>query len=102
MCYTVTVVRSFGNGATEDLASGRSTARSRKFPAELRRSALRKLQLINQAASLNDLRVPPGNHLEVLSGGLAGFHSIRINDQWRIIFRWIEGDAFDVEITDYH
>ena len=96
------MIQSFGGGATEDLAAGKNTARARKIPAELRRSALRKLQLINRAMNLNDLRVPPGNRLEALSGELAGYHSIRINDQWRVIFRWVDGDAFDVEITDYH
>lgn len=96
------MIRSFGDGATGDLAAGKNTARARKTPAELRRSALRKLQLINRARDLNDLRAPPGNRLEALSGELAGYPSIRINDQWRIIFRWIDGDAFDVAIIDYH
>lgn len=64
--------------------------------------ALRKLQLINRASDLNDLRVPPGNHLEALGGDLDGFYSIRINQQWRVIFRWVDGDAFDVQIIDYH
>ena len=100
--YIITVIRSFGNGATEDLAAGKRTARARRIPSELRRSALRKLQLIHRAMSLNDLRVPPGNRLEALSGELAGHHSIRINEQWRIIFRWVDGDAFDVRVTDYH
>ncbi len=96
------MIRSFGDGATEDLSAGKNTARSRRIPAGLRRSALRKLQLINRAASLTDLRAPPGNRLEALKGDLAGYHSIRINDQWRVIFRWVDGDALDVEVTDYH
>jgi proteic killer suppression protein len=100
--YHVTVIRSFGDGATEDLAGGKNSARARKIPANLRRSALRKLQLVNRAASLDDLRAPPGNRLEPLTGDLASYHSIRINDQWRVILRWIDGDAFDVRITDYH
>jgi proteic killer suppression protein len=100
--YIVTVIRSFGDGATQDLASGKNTARVRRIPVELRRSVLRKLQLIHRAMNLNDLRVPPGNRLEALSGDLAGYHSIRINDQWRVIFRWVDGDAFAVSIKDYH
>ena len=68
----------------------------------MQRRAHRKLLLIDAAAGLNDLRVPPGNHLERLSGDRTGQHSIRINDQWRICFRWERGDAYDVEIADYH
>ncbi len=64
--------------------------------------ALRKLRMLDAAMSLSDLRVPPGNRLERLRGDRAGQHSIRINDQWRICFRWHEGDAYDVEIVDYH
>jgi proteic killer suppression protein len=64
--------------------------------------ALRKLRILDAAMSLSDLRVPPGNRLERLRGDRAGQHSIRINDQWRICFRWKEGDAYDVEIVDYH
>lgn len=96
------MIRSFGDGATADLAEGKGSARARRIPAELRRAALRKLQLINRARDLNDLRVPPGNRLEALGGDLAGFHSIRINQQWRVVFRWVDGDAFDVQICDYH
>ncbi len=96
------MIRGFGDAATSDLAEDRRTARARRFPPEIRRSALRKLQLIHRARDLNDLRVPPGNRLEALMGEWAGFHSIRINQQWRIVFRWEDGDAFDVMITDYH
>lgn len=64
--------------------------------------ALRKLRMLDAAMSLGDLRVPPGNHLERLRGDRAGQHSIRVNDQWRICFRWSEGDAYEVEIVDYH
>lgn len=64
--------------------------------------ALRKLRMLDAAASLADLRVPPGNRLEQLRGDRAGQHSIRVNDQWRICFRWHEADAYDVEIVDYH
>lgn len=96
------MIRSYGDGATADLAAGKNSARARRIPAGLSRNALRKLQLINRAVDLNDLRVPPGNHLEALSGDLDGFYSIRINQQWRVIFRWVDGDAFDVRIIDYH
>lgn len=64
--------------------------------------ALRKLRMLDAAVSLGDLRVPPGNRLERMRGDRAGQYSIRINDQWRICFRWFEGDAYDVEIVDYH
>jgi toxin HigB-1 len=69
---------------------------------ELRRAARKKLLMLNRAAALTDLRVPPGNRLEALKGDRAGQHSIRINDQWRICFIWREGDAYDAEIADYH
>jgi len=74
----------------------------RKLPASIHRAALRKLTQIDAATTLDDLRASPGNRLEKLAGDRAGQHSIRINDQWRICFRWIDGDAFDVEIVDYH
>ncbi len=76
--------------------------RSRKLPEDLLRSALRKLRMLNRAVNLDDLRVPPANHLEKLKGDRAGQYSIRINDQWRICFHWRDSDAFDVEIVDYH
>jgi proteic killer suppression protein len=74
----------------------------RRFPAELHRTMLRKLVAIDAAEALEDLRVPPGNRLEKLKGDRSGQHSIRVNDQWRICFRWKEGDAYEVEIVDYH
>lgn len=73
-----------------------------KFPPTIQQTARRKLVHIHSAISINDLRVPPGNRLELLKGKLKGGHSIRINDQWRIVFRWHDGNAFEVEITDYH
>ena len=76
--------------------------RSRKLPPEIQQVALRKLRMINNSVSLLDLRIPPANHLEKLSGDREGQHSIRINDQWRICFEWRETNAFNVEITDYH
>ena len=75
---------------------------SRRLPTDIQRTARRKLLMLDAAETLGDLRVPPANRLEKLSGERAGQHSIRINDQWRICFRWREGDAYDVEITDYH
>ena len=73
---------------------------SKKFPSTIQQTAKRKLVHIHAAISINDLRVPPGNRLEKLKG--SGFHSIRINDQWRIVFKWVHGNAFEVEIVDYH
>lgn len=93
------MIKSFADRETESIWSGR---RSRRLPAEIQTSALRKLRLINAANSLNDLRIPPGNRLEMLKGNRSVQHSIRINDQWRICFTWREGEVHDVEITDYH
>jgi proteic killer suppression protein len=73
-----------------------------RLPADIQASALRKLRLLNQARTLNDLRVPPGNRLEALRADRAGQHSIRINDQWRICFIWSQGGPEHVEIVDYH
>jgi proteic killer suppression protein len=75
--------------------------RSRKLPPDLQQVALRKLRMLNNALTLNDLRIPPANRLEKLSGDRAGQYSIRINDQWRICFEWRDRDAYNVEITDY-
>lgn len=79
-----------------------SGRRSRKLPADVQSVALRKLRMLSQAKTVTDLRVPPGNRLELLKGGRAGQHSIRINDQWRICFVWQEGGPRDVEIVDYY
>jgi len=75
---------------------------SRRFPPDVFRAALRKLLILDAAESLQDLAVPPGNRLEKLKGRRDGQHSIRINDQWRVCFRWDRGDAYEVEIVDYH
>ena len=75
---------------------------SRRFPPTIQRNARRKLLLLNAATELRQMAVPPGNRLEALKGNLKGRHSIRINDQWRICFRWAGTDALDVEIVDYH
>jgi proteic killer suppression protein len=74
----------------------------RRLPKRLQRVALRKLLILDAADRVADLKLPPGNKLEKLKGERTGQHSIRINDQWRVCFRWRDGDAFDVEITDYH
>jgi proteic killer suppression protein len=73
-----------------------------RFSVDIHRTALRKLLLLDAAERLEDLRVPPGNRLEKLTGDRQGQHRIRINDQWRICFRWSKGDAYEVEIADYH
>jgi len=75
---------------------------SRRLPEEIWRSALRKLVMLDKSKDLNDLRIPPANRLEKLKGNRKGQYSIRINDQWRICFEWKEGNAFNVEIVDYH
>jgi proteic killer suppression protein len=93
------MIRSFADAETASIWNGR---RSRRLPPDIQNVALRKLRLLNQARVLHDLRVPPGNRLEALRGNRLGQHSIRINDQWRICFRWNEGGASDVEIVDYH
>ena len=76
--------------------------RSARFPADVYRTALRKLLLLDAAEKLEDLRIPPGNRLEKLIGKRQGQYGIRINDQWRICFRWSRGEAYEVEIVDYH
>lgn len=96
------MIESFGNRLAEDLFADRHTRATRAFSPELRRTARRKLLYLHDAAELKDLREPPGNRLEALKGKRKGSHSIRINDQWRIVFRWRTGNAFDVEVTDYH
>jgi proteic killer suppression protein len=93
------VIRSFRGKDAERLFR-RQPARG--LPASLQRVALRKLVQLDAAAALDDLRVPPGNRLEKLSRDRAGQHSIRINDQFRVCFRWVGGDAYDVAIVDYH
>ena len=96
------MIASFGNDATADLFHGHSTNRVRRLPQDVRRRALNKLDILNAAHQLEDLRSPPGNRLEALRGNLNGYHSIRVNNQWRIIFRWEGNDAHAVELIDYH
>jgi proteic killer suppression protein len=93
------VIKSFKDKETEKIYF---RERSRKLPPDIQQVALRKLRMINNAKTINDLRIPPANRLEKLTGNRSGQHSIRINDQWRICFIWKDGDATDVEITDYH
>ncbi|MES1939006.1 Toxin higB-1 [Salinisphaera sp. T5B8] len=96
------MIVSFGNRATADLFNGVSSNKVRRLPSQILDSALYKLDMINAATTVRDLEVPPGNRLEALRGDYQGFHSIRINSQWRIVFRWHSADAHDVAIVDYH
>ncbi len=93
------MIQSFADRETALIWTGR---RSRKLPADIQDGALRKLRMLNQAKFLRDMRAPPANRLELLKGNRVGQHSIRINRQWRICFRWREGGPGDVEIVDYH
>jgi toxin HigB-1 len=96
------VIESFGNALAEDLFFDRTSKHTRAFPPELRRVARRKVLFLHDAAELTDLRVPPGNRLEALKGRWRGYFSIRVNDQWRVVFRWQAGNAADVQVVDYH
>jgi proteic killer suppression protein len=93
------MIQSFRDRETEKVFRREGT---RRLPRDIQRMAQRKLAILDAAESLQDLRVPPGNRLEKLSGERNGQHSIRINDQWRVCFRWRELNAYDVEIADYH
>jgi proteic killer suppression protein len=93
------VIRNFADKEAEKVWAGTS---SRRLPANIQTVARRKLRMLNSASSLEDLRISPANRLEALKGDRKGQHSIRINDQWRICFRWHENDALNVEIVDYH
>jgi toxin HigB-1 len=92
------MILSFGDRRTEDLFEDRFV---RDFQG-IARTAKRKLEVLNAAVRLDDLRAPPANRLEKLRGNLEGFYSIRINDQWRVIFQWIDGNAYGVSVIDYH
>lgn len=93
------MIRSFKSRETERLFHREA---SRRLPSTIQKVALRKLRMLDAATILEDLKVPPANRLEALSGNRKGQHSIRINDQWRICFVWNDGNAYDVEIVDYH
>ncbi len=97
--YHNDMIKNFSDKYTEDLFNRNKV---RKFPPTILKVAYRKLLLIDATGRIEDLRVPPGNRLEKLSGNLSGKHSIRINNQWRIVFNWKENNAYDVEIIDYH
>ena len=93
------MIISFGNKETEKIWKGLV---SKKLPREIQETARRKLRMINNSIDIGDLRIPPANRLEKLKGDLKEFYSIRINNQWRIVFKWENGNAFEVEIVDYH
>ena len=93
------MIINFGNKETEKIWNG---VVSKKLPREIQEVARRKLRMINNSVDIADLRVPPANRLEKLKGDLSEFYSIRINNQWRIIFKWENRNAFEVEIIDYH
>jgi len=96
------MIRSFADKRSAEIFFGESTARTRRIASEVIRATVRKLAQLDATTRLEDLRIPPGNRLEALRGSRAGHYSIRINNQWRIVFRW-EGDGpHDVEFTDYH
>ncbi|OGS01589.1 MAG: plasmid maintenance system killer protein [Elusimicrobia bacterium RIFCSPLOWO2_12_FULL_59_9] len=96
------MIRSFGGGGTEDIFNGDNTKEARKLPRTIWKAAQRKLEHVDSAESLQDLAAVPGNRLEKLQGSRSEHHSIRINDQFRIVFRWEGENAFEVRIEDYH
>lgn len=96
------MIESFGDRATEDIYHGNATSRTRRFPGDVIPAALRKLDMLDAAHSLDDLKAPPGNRLEALRGEWKGYHSIRVNNRWRIVFKWRGGGVFDVLLADYH
>ena len=97
--YGVIMIKSFGSKETAKIWSGVSSI---KFPPEIQQIARRKLRMLNNSIDIKDLKIPPSNRLHKLTGRLKAYHSIRINDQWRIIFKWVEGHSQEVEIVDYH
>ncbi len=96
------MIQSFGNRLAEDLFDDKHNRVTRRIPDALRRAARRKLLYLYDAAELKDLRIPPGNRLEALKGDRKGSYSIRINDQWRVVFRWKNNAAHEVQVIDYH
>ena len=97
--YTRQVIKTFADQRTKDLYD---TGRALRFPPDVAGRAVRKLEYVDLAVRLDDLRVPPGNRLHALGGDRKGQQAISINDQWRICFRFVDGDAYDVEVCDYH
>ncbi|HAO22373.1 MAG: plasmid maintenance system killer protein [Desulfobacteraceae bacterium IS3] len=96
------MIKSFGNKIARDVYDGSNSKHARKLPRELHPKAMRLLDQINTAPSSEFLSIPPGNRLEKLVGDMSGWWSLRINSQWRIVFRWLDNDAYDVKIADYH
>ncbi|MGH2568002.1 MAG: type II toxin-antitoxin system RelE/ParE family toxin [Bacteroidota bacterium] len=96
------MILDFADKTTEDIYDGVDSKAARRIPQTIWTVAARKLDMLNAASDLRDIRVPPANRLERLKGKWSGYHSIRINDQYRIVFRWIDGSAKNVLITDYH
>jgi len=96
------MIKSFGSKGTEDIFHGENTREARKIPQAIWKTACRKLDMLNAAVQLEDLKAPPGNRLEALKGDLRGKYSIRINDQYRILFSFKDGNVYEVEIADYH
>lgn len=96
------VIRSFGDAATEDVFNDENSRAARRLPPDIRRGIRKKLGMLDAAHALSDLRIPPGNRLEALRGDRVGRYSIRVNDQYRITFRFEEGNAYDVVCEDYH
>ncbi|MBP5983554.1 MAG: type II toxin-antitoxin system RelE/ParE family toxin [Fluviicola sp.] len=93
------MIKTFGDNESEKIWNG---IRSKKLPNEIQDVARRKFRMLNNAQDVNDLRIPPANRLEKLKGNLEDYYSIRINNQWRIIFQWLNNDSYDVKIVDYH
>ncbi|RPA69972.1 plasmid maintenance system killer family protein [Cyclobacteriaceae bacterium YHN15] len=93
------MIKEFGDKESEKIWDG---IQSKKLPSEIQNVARRKFRMLNNAQNVNDLRIPPANRLEKLKGDLKEYYSIRINNQWRIIFQWKNNDAYDVKIVDYH
>lgn len=93
------MIKSFGTKETKSIWLGR---RIKRLPLQIQKVGRRKLRMLNNSVDLNDLRVPPSNRLEKLGGNRNGYYSIRVNQQWRIVFKWKSGNAYDVEIVDYH
>lgn len=93
------MIKSFADKRTQVLYT---TGAAKRFPPDVARRAARKLEYVDLATSLDDLQVPPGNRLHALRGDRQGQHAIAVNDQWRICFRFVDGDAYDVEVCDYH
>ena len=96
------MITSFGDKTTEDIYHGINSKEARKISSQIWNVAARKIDRINAVGALQDMRVPPGNRLEALKGNLKGFHSIRINDQYRVVFKWLNNNAESVRILDYH